>query len=268
MSLRAIAILWAYREEDFITWAVSHLLAQGVDVQVFDNWSTDGTYELLQRLRHEKDLWSPTLNCERWPAEREECSSLTSRLKYLEKLSLNSDYDWIINHDVDEIRRTKTGERVIDFIERQDALGFNAIDHEIEVYAPREGWDGSQNPEEFFTTRVPGHQDERSPHIKCWKQRTGAFSFDYATPTGRAKVQANGVNLWVCGGHQAVFPDRRVAPEKLVLKHYPLRTQAHAERKIAERKRSYTPEELQRGWHNHYRTAWWKDGTTNTAQSK
>lgn len=245
--MRALAVLWSSNERDFVLWSVKHLLNQGLDVQVFDNWSADGTFEILQS-------FGGQIKCERWPAELEECSSLTSRLKYLEELSLKSDYDWIVNHDVDEIRRTKTGERVIDFIARMDAAGYNAIDHEIEVYAPREGWDGSQNPEEFFTTRVVGHEDERSPHIKCWKQREGEFWF--GPPDQR--MRANGVNLSYTGGHQAVFPDQRVAPEKLVLKHYPLRTQAHAERKIAERKRSYTAEELARGWHRQYGEEWWK----------
>lgn len=253
--MKALAVLWSYNEADFIVSSITHLLEQGLDVQVFDNWSTDPTPILLTELSrsfYPRMRWTP------WPKVEEQCSSLTSRLKYLEELSLKSDYDWIVNHDVDEIRRTKTGERVIDFIARMDSLGYNAIDHEIEVYAPREGWDGTQNPEGFFTTRVLNHNDERSPHIKAWKQRTGAFSFDYWTPAGRAPVLANGVNLWVCGGHQPIFPNRNVAPEKLLLKHYPLRTQAHAERKIAERKRSYTPEELRRGWHNQYNVQWWK----------
>jgi glycosyltransferase involved in cell wall biosynthesis len=251
MKLRAVAVLWAYNEADFAAHCIRHLLSEGIDVQVFDNYSTDDTFEILRG-------FGSQIKCARWPAEYEECTSLTARLKYLEDYSLRSKYDWLINHDLDEIRRTRTGERVIDFIARMDAFGFNAIDHEIQVFEPREGWDGTQNPEEFFTTRVLGHEDELSPHIKAWEQRTGEFSFDYGTPTGRKQAQANGVNLWVCGGHQAIFPDRRVAPEKLLLKHYPLRTQAHAERKIAERKRSYTEEELTRGWHRQYGEEWWK----------
>jgi len=45
MSIRAIAVLWAFNEEDFIAWSIRHLLAQGIDVQVYDNWSTDRTFE-------------------------------------------------------------------------------------------------------------------------------------------------------------------------------------------------------------------------------
>jgi len=248
MSIRAIAVLWAFNEEDFIAWSIRHLLAQGIDLHIFDNWSTDRTFEILKS-------FGSDIKCERWPANREQCSSLTSRLMYLENLALETDYDWLINHDADEIRRAKTRETLIEFIERIDGEGYNAIDHSCEVYFPKEGWDGSQNPEEFFDRRLIGHTDERSLQIKAWKKQPGdAFGF---TVDGRPGT-ARGVNLWATGGHQAIFPNRKVTPEKLVLKHYPLRTQAHADRKIAERKRSYAPDELAWGWHHQYRTAWWK----------
>ncbi len=248
--MKVLAVLWAYNESDFISWSIKHLLAQGIDILVFDNWSTDSTFDILKG-------FGDKIRAERWPMEREECSSLTSRLKCLEEISLQSEHDWIINHDVDEIRRTKTGERLFEFISRIDALGYNAIDHDVEVYAPREGWDSTQNPEEFFTMLVPQHHDETNLHIKAWKRQSADFSF--ATPK-HGRVHSRGVNLWVTGGHQAIFPHRKVSLERLLLKHYPLRTQAHAERKLAERKRSYAPEELEQGWHRQYQTAWWRNG--------
>lgn len=248
MSPRAVAAIWTLNEEDFIPWTVRHLLAQGIDVHVFDNWSTDRTFELLQG-------FGDRIRAERWPARPETCSSLTDRLMYLERYSLESEYDWIIHHDADEIRRTRSGETLLEFIRKVDRQGFNAIDHASETYLPKEGWDGSQDPETFFDHRIPGHADQLCLHIKAWKkQGPQAFAFTVDDRSG----QALGVNLSATGGHQALFLNRNVAPEKLVLKHYPLRTQAHAERKLAERKRSYSPEELSWGWHLQYRDAWWK----------
>ena len=174
---------------------------------------------------------------------------------HLERYALNTEFDWIVNHDADEIRCTRTGETLLEFIVGMDRKGFNAIDHICETYLPKEGWDGSQNPETFFDRRLVGHTDERSPHIKAWR-RQGPQAFAY-TVNGRPG-ESLGVNLWATGGHQVLFPDRKVAPEKLLLKHYPLRTQAHAERKLAERKKSYAPDELSWGWHHQYRSAWWK----------
>jgi hypothetical protein len=252
-ELRAVAAIWTFNEEDFIAWSVRHLLAQGIDVHVFDNWSTDRTFELLQG-------FGERIRAERWPARPETCSSLTSRLMYLERYALETPYDWIIHHDADEIRRAPTGETLIEFIRRVDRQGYNAIDHVAETYLPKEGWDGSRDPETFFDRRLPRSFDERSVHIKAWKrQQPVPFTFNVEDKSGQAlRGQALGVNLWATGGHEVLFLNRNVAPEKLVLKHYPLRTQAHAERKVAERTKSYAPDELSWGWHVQYRTPWWK----------
>ena len=233
MTLRGLVVVFSYNEHDFIAHTIRHLLSQGLDIQVFDNWSTDPTFEILQGFRND-------IKYERWPDMHQQCSSLTSRLYYLQHLALETDYDWVINHDADEIRRSPVpGESLIDFIIRMDAAGYNAIDHTAEVYRPREGWDSSQDPETFFTERLEKHTDHRNPHIKAWKAGCR-------------------VELVSKGGHQAIFPGRRVAPEKLILKHYPFRSQAHAERKIRERRRSYTDEELAQGWHSQYRAKkWW-----------
>ena len=248
-----MAAIWCLNEEDIIPWTVRHLLEQGIDVHVFDNWSSDRTFELLH-------AFGERIRLERWPAQRETCSSLTSRLQYLERYALETQYDWIIHHDADEIRRTRSGETLIEFIRRADREGFNAIDHVAETYLPKEGWDGSQDPETFFDRRLPGSYDQRSVHIKAWKkQPPHAFAFNVEDKTGQTiSGQALGVNLWATGGHEALFLGRNVAPEKLVLKHYPLRTQAHALRKVAERERSYAADELGWGWHVQYRQPWWK----------
>ncbi len=226
------AYIWTYNEGDFIAHSIRHLIGQGIAVHVFDNWSTDDTLEIARSFSDAA--------ADHWPAHREECSTLTSRLQYLEDLAFNCGYDWVIHHDADEIRRATTGETLREFIRRADHCGYNAVDHAIEVYMPREGWDGTQDPEKFFDElSVANHLDARSWHIKCWKQT------DYK------------VNLLSSMGHQACFPYRRVFPEKLLLKHYPLRTQAHAARKITERRRSYAADELARGHHVQYQTKWW-----------
>lgn len=231
--ITACAYIWAYNEEDFLPWTIKHLLSQGIDIIVFDNWSTDRTWEILKS-------FLPQIAIDKFPVGGQQCVSLTSRLKYLEELAFHSKYDWIINHDVDEIRKTKSGIRMIEFISRVDRAGFNAIDHQLQVYMPKEGWTGEQNPEEFFDQRLKlSHVDETNPHIKCWK---------------RTKTK---VDLVSSGGHEAKFAGRRVAPLKMLLKHYPLRTQAHAERKLAERRQSYAEHELASGWHIQYNNKWW-----------
>ena len=71
--------------------------------------------------------------------------------------------------------------------------------------------------------------------IRCWKK-----------PAGR-------LDLLSSAGHEAAFPERRVFPIRFLLRHYPVRGQAHGERKIEkERRAAFAPEERARGWHVQY----------------
>lgn len=55
------------------------------------------------------------------------------------------------------------------------------------------------------------------------------------------------------GGHEVRFPGRAVYPIKFLLKHYPVRSQAHGLRKVLrERVPRWDPAERAAGWHTHY----------------
>lgn len=55
------------------------------------------------------------------------------------------------------------------------------------------------------------------------------------------------------GGHDLPFEGQRVYPFKFLLKHYPVRSQRHGERKVfRERKARWNPLERARGWHRQY----------------
>src|SRR6185503_9100294 len=61
------------------------------------------------------------------------------------------------------------------------------------------------------------------------------------------------VDLVSTGGHEARFPGRRVFPLRFLLRHYPIRGQAHGERKVfTERRPRFSAEERARGWHVQY----------------
>jgi hypothetical protein len=71
--------------------------------------------------------------------------------------------------------------------------------------------------------------------VKCWK-RTSAR-----------------VDLVSSGGHDVLFPDRRVFPLRFLLRHYPIRSQTHGERKIfIERRPRLDVTERELGWHIQY----------------
>jgi hypothetical protein len=55
------------------------------------------------------------------------------------------------------------------------------------------------------------------------------------------------------GGHGLRFEGRRVYPFKFLLKHYPVRSQKHGEKKVfRERKARWNLKERAKGWHVHY----------------
>lgn len=63
-----LAIMPVYNEADFVVHSVEHLLAQGVDVHLIENWSDDGTTEIVENLSR---LY-PNVTFERFPPERPE----------------------------------------------------------------------------------------------------------------------------------------------------------------------------------------------------
>lgn len=144
---------------------------------------------------------------------------------------------WALHHDADEIRRTQTGERLIDFFERTHRAGWNAVDHHVQTFAPRDGYDPAiHHPETYFTQAVKGHMDETNGQIKAWWQ----------TPDLR-------VDLASKAGHKVQFPGRKVSPEKLLLKHFPMRGAEQRAAKAASRAARWDPKERQIGWHVSYR---------------
>src|SRR5207248_1505709 len=63
------------------------------------------------------------------------------------------------------------------------------------------------------------------------------------------------LDLAATAGHIADFPGCRVYPIKFLTRHYPLRSQRHAERKIFNDRLPRIEREVrERGWHNHYDT--------------
>ena len=61
------------------------------------------------------------------------------------------------------------------------------------------------------------------------------------------------MDLASTGGHDVQFPGRMVFPQRFILRHYPIRSQSHGDRKVFEQRLSrFLPEELKRGWHLQY----------------
>jgi hypothetical protein len=229
-AFSAVAFVTAFNEADVIRSTIEQLAGEGIGVYLIDNWSTDGTWELVQELG--------LVGAERFPPEgpnpHYEWSHMLGRV---EELAMTIRADWLVHVDADERRESPwPGVSLRDGLWRVDRRGFNAVDHTILTFPPIDnGFQPGSDPELYFRHfefgRNPGHFRQ----IKAWKR--GSKRVDLASE----------------GGHDVSFAGRRIFPFNFLSKHYPIRSQAHGERKIfRERQERWSPVERADGWHIQY----------------
>jgi hypothetical protein len=226
-DVRPLAIVATYNDVDIAPQVVRKLLQGGIDVHVIDNWSSDGTYEVLA------DLRSHTI--ERFPASgASRYFQLRPILRRKEEIAAAFPGRWIISQDSDEIRCSPwPGIGLRQGIERVSDAGFNAIDFDVLNFRPVDDrfrlGDDPETHFQFFERFV-----QPMPQVQAWLQ-----------PERRVMISAS-------GGHEVVFDGRRIFPEYFVVKHYSFRHPAQARRKVLERLQRFDPEERANGWHVHY----------------
>jgi hypothetical protein len=236
-ELSVVAIIAAYNEEDLIAQVVSDLIRQGVSVYLVDHHSTDRTVAEVAPY-----LGRGVLGIESFPPEGaggggESGSYCWTRLVGRKaELAHALDADWFIHHDADEFRESPwPGMNLREAIQRVDALGYNAIDFEVLNFWPtHDGFRKGDDVRRAFPAYEPGQPWDKV-QIRCWKKQPAP------------------VELAASGGHEARFPGRRVFPVRFILRHYPVRGQAHGERKVfRERLPRFDPAEREQGWHVQY----------------
>jgi glycosyltransferase involved in cell wall biosynthesis len=234
-NFKVVALMAVYNEEDIIYHSIKKLIEQKIHVYVIDNWSTDKTYDILLQYFKNNPYF---LGCERFPFlqpnENENKFNLAQILEKKEQLANSLDADWFIHCDADEIRESPWEDiNLKEAIQYVDQMGYNAIDHTVINFHPIDNTFTNGDFEKHFKYFDFGIY--LGGFIKTWK-KTDQW-----------------INLTNSGGHEAQFYGRKVAPFKFLVKHYPLRSQNHAERKIfMERKPRFMKELKDRGWHIQY----------------
>jgi glycosyltransferase involved in cell wall biosynthesis len=233
-----VAIVAAYNEADVIGQVVGDLIAQGVQVYLLDDGSTDGTVAAVEPYRgrgllgiERRDGGGAGFEWERILSRKAE-------------LARELDADWFIHHDADELRESPWPHLSLrEAVRMVDGLGFNAIDSaRLDFWPVHDGFRPGDDVRRAFTHWAPPAAYDRL-QIRCWK-RTDAP-----------------VDLVSSGGHEVRFPGRRVFPIRFLLRHYPIRGQAHGERKVfRERRPRFAEHERARGWHVQYDTV--REGAT------
>jgi hypothetical protein len=228
-----VAIVAAYNEADIIEHVVTDLIHQGIHVYFLDDGSTDQTAAVIERY-----VGGGVLAIERLAAGKGDASHGFEWERILlrkAQLARELDADWFIHHDADEFRESPwPGVSLHEAVRRVDALGFNAIDFAgLDFFPVKDGFrDGDDVRETLTSYAEPAPYDRLQ--VRCWKK----------TPE---------IDLASSGGHEARFPGRNVFPLRFLLRHYPIRGQAHGERKVfRERQGRFNAQERARGWHVQY----------------
>ena len=230
-SFRVVAIMTTYNEEDVIEPSIGKLIAGGIGVYLIDNWSSDRTFEIAEQF-----LGRGLVGLERFPDAPIDRYEWRSLLRRVDAVAAGLDADWCIHHDADEVRSGPwSGVGLRDALWRVDQAGFSAVDHTVVNFRPIDnGYKPSSDFEAYFRRFEFGRTSDLLLQIKAWKN-------------------VGPVDLESSGGHEAKFGERLVFPYKFELKHYPIRSQSHGERKVfRDRIARWDPGERALGWHVHY----------------
>ena len=232
-GFRVVAFVPTYNEADVIEGSIRALVEDGIDVYVIDNWSTDETMSIIERLQGRG-----VIGAERFPAAGPSSSYYwQSILQRTEELALKLEADWFMHVDADERRRPPWPNVALrDAVYCVDQRGFNCIDHTVLEFQPvDEGFRAGDDLEDYFRHFQFGSRPGHFQQFKAWKNL--GQRVDRATSYG----------------HDTQFPERRPFPYKFLNKHYPFRSSEHGRRKVFdERIPRYPPEAVAQGAHVHY----------------
>ena len=232
-QFKVVALMVVRNEADVIAPVIERLVADGIDVYLIDNWSTDGTYEIAQSYRGRG-----LVGLERFPPEGPgENFLFYQALQRKEQLGMELDADWFIHHDADEIRESPWPEVGLkDALYRVDQEGYNCVDFTVLNFRPvDDSYSSGSKLEPHFRYFEFGMHPAHFVMVKAWKK------------------SSQRVVLAESGGHKVDFPTAKVYPYKFLLRHYPIRSQQQGVRKIfSERKPRWELEKNTRGWHTHY----------------
>jgi hypothetical protein len=228
-----VAIIAAYNEADLIAHVVGNLIHQGLQVYFLDDGSTDGTVAAVEPF-----LGRGVLAIE--PLAQSTSSGAAGFdweqiLRRKAALARELDAQWFVHHDADEFRESPWSHlSLLDAIRRVDALGFNAIDFaSFDFWPVDDRFRAGGDVREALTFYAEPAEYDRL-QIRCWKK-------------------APDVDLATSGGHEARFCGRKVFPIRFISRHYPIRGQAHGERKVFHERRSrFLERERAKGWHVQY----------------
>lgn len=228
---KPIVILSSYNDNDIIESIISRILEDS-ELIVIDNWSTDGTWEIIQKFSSHPNL----LHAEQFPlngpTEHYEWKLILDR-----KAKLAKDYPnrWIMHQDSDEITLSPIENfSISQILSGARLLGYNVIPLRMIDFRPIDNKFVSGNPIEYFQyflfSDIPSYQLQN----KIWIQ-----------PIDEC------VDLSSTGGHNVNFLGKNVLPIRFPRLHYSIRSKLQIQKKHSNRLGRIEKEKNMYNWHVH-----------------
>lgn len=222
-----LAVVPVFNEIDIIRETIQKLRIQQLNVHVIDNWSDDGSYELIMSMAEVDSR----ITVERFPQSPSKNYLWEQILQLIEHVGYQSKCDWILHVDADEsIESFSSLIGLREAIGVADRLGYDSIDFTGIDLRPTEltSFGGLAHHWEFI--RRPGGR-----HLhRGWKN-----------DGRRSQISDSGGHL-----NRA---QTKLFPYNFLLMHYPLRSESQAVKKIfSDRFPRIGHEKSSRGWHTQY----------------
>jgi len=205
--MKIVCMLGVLNDEDIIREVIEHLIAQGLQLVILDNGSTDKTLEICKEYLDKGVLTLKQIHTSwyKW--------DLILRMLY--DLTIEQNPEWVIRSDADEFLESGQ-ERVTlkDAITKVDSAGFNLI--QFDRF-------------DFFMT----DKDDQSEHSVKKKMPYYSCQGDHLYRAWKYKA---GITIGDADGHYPIFPEGegyKIFPNKFVLRHYTFRSKEQAEKKMA-----------------------------------
>jgi glycosyltransferase involved in cell wall biosynthesis len=257
---RVLAIMAGFNEADVLHSSISDLMNQNIDVHFIDNWSTDGTFNVVRRLQRQ---YPGRISLERFPEQDDKLYNWAAILQRKTQLAMRAEADWVVHIDPDELRESPWGAEIS--LRRAlyvaSELDYNLVNFgNVLVFQPLNSTNFSRKSSlrdsflHYSTNKFSGD----SKQSKAWKTY-------YSTCLKRHLLHRQvAPDLSASGGHilqyvhseEYSFPGHKLFPLTFFLRHYPIRSQDHGARKVFSERhgRWNVSERNSLDWHKQYDT--------------
>jgi glycosyltransferase involved in cell wall biosynthesis len=217
--MKITAIICARNELPYLRCVLPYLAGEYIDVALIDNGSTDGTSEAVI-----SGIFPNVVRFESLPYTGN--FDLSRQLEIKSTLAKSLSCDWLIHQDADEILHAPSGWGGLrQHIENADSGGFNVLNFNELVMLPAD-----PARDDILHNNFNYYFFEPRPLrlMRAWK---------------RAANLENETNA----GHILQGEDVYVYPQRMIMKHFIVRSQEHAYGKYLHRR--FSSSDLAKGWH-------------------